>query len=226
VLNSLHCLATESSTIHIDEPTAPFARLTQLDFDNAILVDENGNECDLDLARSLFSPVQFPALRQISINRSTVEEHLPRFSLLLPQLSHVKLSHIPLSLVAIQLVNCTSLKKLRLHVWGDDPHTDLRPFFNSLRDLNLEEFHYYDQRVIDREASLRDISSIMARVGEIKTLKKLSLQMACIKDQDDEIGKKWRVFKEKIRKMCQKNKVEMVSFSGNPNGRRELTWVD
>ncbi len=99
----------------------------------------------------------------------------------------------------------------------------------TLLDLALAArlFHYYDQRVIDPEASLRDISSIMARVGEIKTLKKLSLQMACIKYQGDEIGKKWRVFKKKIRKMCQKNKVEMVSFSGNPaNGRRELTWVD
>jgi hypothetical protein len=195
--------------MHIDKPTAPFTRLTRLDFRDPYLIDEVGNECDRDLARSLFSPAQFPVLRQMHIDDVALEEDPLRFSLLLPQLSNVEFGFIPLSLVAIQLPHCTSLKTLRVLPGSDEQPSNLLPFFNSLRRLNLEGFHYWDGRREDWESSLRGIRSIMAIVREMKNLKKLSLVIDDIND-DSEGGEKWREFKGEVRKMCKENKVQMM----------------
>ena len=166
-LTNLRNLTACSPKIYIDKPTTPFARLTQLEFHNTILVDGKGNECDLDLLRSLFSPAQFPELRQIAIDDVALEEDPTQFNLLLPQLSDIEFFFIPLSLVGSQLPHCTSLKALRLHHESDEKPTNLLPFFNSLRGLNLEGFHYWDGRREDWESSLRGIRSIMAMVGEM-----------------------------------------------------------
>jgi hypothetical protein len=212
--------------IYIDRPTTPLTRLGRLDFFETHLVDETGNECDVDLARSLFSPAQFPALRQMYIDAVALEEDPTRFNLVLPQLNDVAFGWVPHSFVAIQLPHCTSLKTLRLRTYEDVQSTDLRPFFNSLRELNLEEFHYWDGRGAVGEMSLRDVRSIMAIVGEMKTLKRLSLGIHKI-NANTVTKKKWIEFKEGIRKSCQKNKVEIARYDEDPTFERdELIWVD
>jgi hypothetical protein len=226
-LTNLRDLFALEISINIDQPTAPLAGLTRLHFYGTQFVDGNGNDCDLDLIRSLFSPAQFPAFREMHIDDVALGEDPTRFNLLLPQLSDVDLSDIPLSLVATQLPHCTSLTKLRLSVDSTEDPTHLLPFFNSLRELHLEEFHYWDSREADGEISLRDVRSIMAIVGERKTLKKLSLALVNTNNHSD-VGKEWRAFKEEVRKICQKNKVQMMRFQDDDEifERHELTWVD
>jgi hypothetical protein len=236
-LTKLRDLSAFCATLYADKPTVPFARVILLDLEETHLVDETGNECDLDLVRSLFSPAQFPALRQMYIDDEALEGDPIRFNLLLPQLSDVELNDIPLPLVAIQLPHCTSLKTLRLHPGLDEQPTNLLPFFNSLRSLNLERFHYWDGRRDDWESSLRDVRGIMAIVGEMKTLKKLSLAVLNLNDYSD-VGKEWTEFKGEVRKICQKNKVKMIRYSDDDVkmimyddddetlDRHELTWVD
>jgi hypothetical protein len=212
--------------VYVDKETTPFARLRGLELYETYLVDGNGNACDPNLTRSLFSLAHFPALRQISIDYDAMEEDPTRFSLLLPQLSHVTFSCIPLSLVAPQLPHCTSLKTLHLQTYNGNQHTDLLPFFNSLRDLNLEEFRYFDWSDREQEASLRNARRIMAIVGEMKTLKKLSLGIEQI-NTNTGTKKQWIEFKEGVRKSCHKNKVEIVKFSRSVETEHDqLTWVD
>jgi hypothetical protein len=229
-LSSLRWLNMYDSTIHINGPTPTFARLNQLEFHDTYLVDGNRNDCDLDLARSLFSPAQFPALRVISLDDVALEDDHTRFNLLLPQLSDVKLMFIPLSLVATQLPHCTSLKTLRLRIGSDDQDTDLLPFFNSLRDVNLGEFRYFDWTGGDL-VSLQVARDIMAIVGEMKTLKRLSLGISKI-NTNTVTKKKWIEFKEGVRKLCEKNKVEIIRVFDEVYDADygahidELIWVD
>jgi hypothetical protein len=226
-LTNLRDLVALEIRINIDQPTAPLAGLTQLHFCDTRFVDGNGNECDHDLLRSLFSPAQLPALRRISIDDIAFEQDFSRFNLILPQLIDIEFCCIPPSVVASQLPHCTSLKTLRLKIFLDDQLTDLVPFFNSLRDLNLVDFFYCDRREDDREASLRNIRSIMAIVGEMKTLKVLSLAIDGI-NEGGESMMKWREFKGEVRKTCQKNKVKMIRYNDDDGTleRHELTWVD
>jgi hypothetical protein len=226
-LTKLRDLTAFRATLYADKPTVPFARVIILDLKETYLVDETGNECDLDLVRSLFSPAQFPALRQISIDDIAIEEDVSRFNLIFPQLVDIEFYDIRLSVVATQLPHCTSLKILTLQVNSTEEPTELVTFFHSLRGLNLEDFRYWDGRGDDWESSLRDVRSVMAIVGEMKTLKKLSLAVQGINDQS-EVAKKWREFKEEVRKTCQKNKVQMVDFDSLEEfeERHQLTWVD
>ena len=77
------------------------------------------------------------------------------------------------------------------------------------------------------ESSLRNVRSIMAIVGEMKTLKVLSLAIDGI-NEDGESMMKWREFKGEVRKTCQKNKVKMIRYNDNDETLEchELTWVD
>jgi hypothetical protein len=225
-LTSLSWLIADACRILIDKPASPFARVRRLEFFETHLVDGNGNEWDVNLARSLFSPAQFPALRQMFIDAFALEQDSTRFNLLLPQLGEVDFSYIPLSSVAIQLPHCTSLKKLRLMLSGREDSIDLLPFYDSLRELHLEQFHYWDSRGADGTISLRDVRSIIAIVGKMKTLKKLSLGIHNI-NTNTVTTKKWIEFKEGVRKLCHKNKVEIVRFSQSVSTEHdELTWVD
>jgi hypothetical protein len=225
-LTNLRDLTAIRTRIYVDKPTAPFAKLTQLCFDNTEFVDGNGNDCDLDLLQSLFSPAQLPALRQMHIDDRALGEDPTRFNLVLPQLSDIEFNCIP-SLVAGRLPHCTSLKRLRLRPRWDEQRSDLLPFINSLRSLNLEGFHYWVGPREDWESSLRDVRRIMVIVGEMKNLKNLSTLIVGIND-DNEGGEKWREFKEEVRKICQKNKVQMMRYHDNNKifARDELTWVD
>jgi hypothetical protein len=233
-LTSLRELNISNSTIYINGSTVPFARLRELqlhisylvDEDGNDLVDEYGNDVNLDLARSLFSPAQFPALCLLTIDDLGVEDDHTRFNLLLPQLSDVELCLILLSVVTIQLPLCTSLKTLRLRIGDNERHTALLPFFNALRGLNLEDFRYFDWSDREPEASLRDARRIMAIVEEMETLKKLSLGIGQI-NIIFRTKRKWIKFKEGVRKLCQENKVEMVRYAYDRTYERdELTWVD
>jgi hypothetical protein len=155
-----------------------------------------------------------------------LEDDGSRLSLLLPQLSGIDFHDVPLSLVAIQLPHCTLLKELRLVVNSTEDPVDLLPFYDLLRELHLEEFHYWDERGADGTISLRNVRSIMAIVGEMKTLKKLSLGIRQI-NTNTVTKKKWIEFKEGVRKLCHKNKVEIVRFSQSVYTEHdELTWVD
>jgi hypothetical protein len=210
--------------MRIDRPTTPFARLTRLDFRRTRLVDGNENDCDLDLARSLFSPAQFPALRTMRIDRLALGEDLTRFILLLPQLSDIQFFNIPLSLIATQLPHCTSLKKLRILVESTEDPVELLPFYDSLRELHLEEFRYWDWGDTDGEVCLDNVRRVMAIVGEMKTLKKLSLGINKI-NTNPVTKNKWSEFKQDVKKICEKNKVEIVSFF-QEDDINELIWVD
>jgi hypothetical protein len=226
-LTKLRYLDAEECRIFVDKPTTHFASLMGLEFERIRLIHEDGNDRDLDLLRSLFSPAQFPALRQISIDNDALDEDPSRFCLLLPQLSHVEFFNVSLSVVALQLPYCTSLKTLRLqNYWSEEP-TALMPFFNSLRDLNLVDFLYCDWRDEDGKSSLQDVRSIMAIVGEMTNLKELSLAIAGM-NEDSESMMKWREFKGEVRKTCQNNKVKMIRYDDDEETleRHELTWVD
>lgn len=198
-----------------------------LDFEETYLVEGNGNECHHDLLRSTFSPAQLPVLRQISIDSAALEEDPSRFNRILPHLDHFEFHWVLLSSVALQLPHCTSLKKLHLTVGSNEDHVDSLSFFISLRLLHLEKFGHCHWQDEDEESSLCNVRSIMAIVGEMKTLKKLSLAVVDLND-DSEVGKKWRDFKEGVRKMCQSNKVHMNRYDDNDERleRHELTWVD
>jgi hypothetical protein len=242
-LTRLRYLDTDHCRIYIDRPTAPFARIVRLEFCETRFVDEHANECDRDLLRSLFSPAQFPALRQISIDDVALEGDPLRFSRLHPQLSDIEFNCVPLSLVGIQLPHCTSLKVLHFLVMSDEEPTELVPFFTSLRGLSLEEFRYLDYRKEyypgEWKSSLRDIQNIMAIVAEMETLKTLSLAIAGINKDDydseenyyrrecgiideDYVGgrsvrcMKWVEFGKGIVEMCWKNKVKIVRFDERP----------
>jgi hypothetical protein len=208
----------------MDQPTSRFARLTRLDFHNTYLVDEDGNDCNLALARSFLCPAQLPALRQLDVDHIALGGDPSRFDLLLPQPSDIEFTNIPLSLVATQLPHCTSLTALCLMVDRTEDPTSLLAFFNSLRKLHLEEFRYWDWGHTDGETCLDNVRRTMAIVGEMKTLKKLSLGI-------DEINanivtrKKWIEFKQGVKKICEKNKVEIVRVF-QEDDINELIWVD
>jgi hypothetical protein len=226
-LTKLRSCKVDTCTICIDTPTASLVRLEQLDIILTRFVDENGNGPGLDLVRSFFSPAQLPALQLISIDHLALEEDPTRFNLLLPQLSDIEFCNIPLSAVAAQLPHPISLNTLRLQIYSEEEPTQLVAFFNSLRDLNLEDFLYCDWRKDDQGASLRNIRSIMAIVGEMTNLKVLSLAIVGI-NEDSESMMKWREFKGEVRKTCQKNKVKMIRYDDDCETleRHELTWVD
>jgi hypothetical protein len=232
------------SQVYVDKPTAPFARLTQLEFYETRLVSGKENDCDLDLHQLLLSPTQFPALRELFIdnialsfidwNYITLSQDPTPFDLLLLQLSDIEFNNVPLHELTDYLPHCTSLKTLRLRNYREPESIHEVTFFDSLRGLNLEDFRYYDGSSeywadgwrVGWEASLRIMRGIMAIVGEMKTLKKLSLVIDDIND-DKEKGEKWREFKGEVRKVCQKNKVQLIRFEDDKEVERHgLTWVD
>jgi hypothetical protein len=211
----------------MDQPASPLDRLEQLELDDTPLIDETGEECNLDLARSFLCPAQLPALRQLDVDHIALGGDPSRFHLLLPQLSDVEFTDIPLSLVATQLPHCTSLTALRLLVDLTEDPTHLLPFFNSLRKLHLEEFRYWNWGNSDGETCLDNVRRTMAIVGEMKTLKKLSLGIDKI-NTNTVTKKKWIEFKEGVKKICEKNKVEIVRVfdADHEADMNELIWVD
>jgi hypothetical protein len=220
----LRKLTTERAWIHMDQPASPLGRFEQLELDDTRLIDETGEECNLDLARSFLCPAQLPALRQLDFDHIALGGHPSRFDLLLPQLSDIQFTNIPLSLVATRLPHCTSLKTLSLMVdWIEDP-THLLAFFNSLRKLHLEEFRYWDWSDTNGEVCLDNVRRVMAIVGEMKTLRKLSLRIDMI-NTNIVTRKKWIEFKQGVKKICEKNKVEIVRVF-QEDDINELIWVD
>jgi hypothetical protein len=228
-LTDLRELRLSHSKLYVDEPAAPFARLTRLKLHDTYLIDEDGNECDRDLARSLFSPAQIPVLHHIAIDCVSLGEDCFRFSLLLPQLSNIEFSNIPLSLVATQLPSCTSLTKLRLVVDSTEDPPYLLAYFDSLRKLHLEEFRYWNWGNSDGETCLDNVRRTMAIVGEMKTLKKLSLGIDKIYT-NIVTRKKWIEFRQGARKICEKKKIHIFRFDDDHDYQdydiHELIWVD
>jgi hypothetical protein len=180
---------------------------------------------------SFFSPAQLPALQHLVLDNPVVQEHGGLYDALLPQLTHLHFDYATIEVILPQLQLCTALKSLRIN-WAHLHVEDLSlAFIKSFKALNLEEFHFGSYGEIgDDEEWQRAFPAVQKLVGvleDVRTLKKLSLLMDDASSNANWAGE-WIKFKKDVRKMCSKQKIEIVCFDveeTRESKRDELAWV-
>jgi hypothetical protein len=203
-------------------------------------IDWDESTIDLGQLRSFLSPAQLPALRHlylsIHMDLPPVVENPTLYDTLLPQLTHLEFTYPTLALVLPQLQLGTALTFLRIDCTGLGEEDLPLAFMNTLKALNLEEFHFRAWAGNeDDEGWQFEIAAVWKLVevlGDITTFKKLSVVMLDVDWQNRKNSKRaeeWIKFKKDVRKMCSKKKIEIVFFDvkqSRDSERDELAWVD
>jgi hypothetical protein len=188
---------------------------------------------DSDHLRSFFSPAHLPALRHLDLGDFALEQHGTLYHPLLPQLTHITYNPsdaADFDKISSQLQLSTALKSLRMSPSSWSPRNFSPAFIRSFKALNLEEIHLesHDNN-IDwiREFNFSGLYVIVGILEDVKTLKKFSLSMNGVSvSLNWESAEEWIEFKQHVRKICAKNKIQIVRFDGEWESEDDLAWID